>query len=153
MKTTIDKPINISKEILLNLIDLIEAGGQVKKHHIEKGIETADLIAIMFDNDMIVASATLKNPKDSYKNGVFYQANFSVGKISYKKELGYIITNPKYEGQKYCQKLLESFINSISKEKIYATTRKPAMAHILCKFNFVKAGKPYKDDLELFLLN
>lgn len=153
MNIIIDKPINISKEILLNLIGLIVTGGQVKKHHIKNGIETADLIAIMFDNDKIVTSATLKNPKASYKNKVFDQANFSVGKTSYKKELGYIITDPQYEGQKHCQELLESFISSISKEKIYATTRKPAMAHILCKFNFVKAGKPYNEDLELFLLN
>jgi len=154
MNILIESPHNIEKEILIKLIDLIVAGGQVKRAYIEIGIKSADLIAIIFDSDIIVSSATLKNPKTSYKKKVFDSANCSPLKSnSYKKELGYIVTNPDYESRGYSQKLLKHFLRSISNEKIFATTRKPAMAHILEKFNFIKAGKTYDGDLELLLFN
>lgn len=154
MKILIDSPRNIDKEILIELIDLIVAGGQVKRAFIEKGIKNADLIAIMFDSNIIVSSATLKNPNTSYKRKVFDLANCSSLKSHlYNKELGYIVTNPDYESRGYSQILLNHFLRSISNEKIFATTRKPAMVHILEKFNFIKAGKAYNGDLELLLFS
>ncbi len=154
MKILIDSPRNIDKEILTELIDLIVLGGQVKRAFIEKGIKSADLIAIMFDNDIIVSSATLKNPKASYKQKVFDSAKCSpLNSDSYKKELGYIVTNPDYESRGYSQKLLNDFLRPFSNEKIYATTRKPAMVHILKKLNFIKAGITYNRDLKLLLYN
>ncbi|WP_159728009.1 hypothetical protein [Sphingobacterium sp. 18053] len=153
MKTIIERPENIDKILLDQLIDLIEQGGQVQRSYIEKGIENADLIALLVENNVIISSATLKNPLKSYKERVFQQAG--VGKFNKEglKELGYIVTNSKYEGQRLCQKLLNEFLKKIHTNQIFATTRKESMIHILEKFEFKKMGQSYKVDLHLLSYN
>lgn len=153
MKTIIDKPINIDKDLLNQLIDLVENGDQVQRHYIERGIETADLIAIYVLNGVILSSATLKNPLKSYKDSVFLLAKANKSNIDNLQELGYIITNPKHEGQKFCQKLLTEFLKTIGDRQMFATTRKSSMTHILSKFGFRKIGDTYKTDLDLLVFN
>lgn len=153
MKTIIDKPNNIDKDLLIQLINLVEQGDQVQRHFIERGIETADLIALFVFNGVILCSATLKNPLKSYKDSVFQLAKADELNIDNLQELGYIITNPKHEGKKLCQGLLKEFFKKIGEKQIFATTRKPSMAHILSKFGFEKIGQTYKTDLELLMFN
>ena len=153
MTTIIDNPANIDKNLLNQLIDLVEAGGQVHRHFIERGIRTADLIALFFDNDGIYCSATLKNPLKSYKNDIFESAKAERINQGNLQELGYIITNPKHEGKNLCQDLLTKFFKVIGDQHMFATTRKPSMAHILKKFGFSKLGNTYKGDLELYIYN
>lgn len=153
MKTIIDKPINIDKDLLNQLIDLVENGEQVQRNYIERGIETADLIAIYVLDGMILSAATLKNPLKSYRDKVFQLAKAENSNKKDLQELGYIITNSKYEGQKFCQKLLYEFFKTIGDRQMFATTRKPSMAHILSKFGFKKIGDTYKTDLDLLVLN
>jgi predicted GNAT family N-acyltransferase len=153
MKTIIDRPNNIDKDLLIQLVNLVEEGDQVQRHFIERGIETADFIALFVLNEVIVTSATLKNPLKSYKDSVFQLAKADKLNIDNLQELGYIITNPKYEGQKLCQRLLTEFFKIIGKKQMFATTRKPSMAHILTKFGFEKIGHAYKTDLELLTIN
>ncbi|WP_435356594.1 hypothetical protein [Emticicia sp. SJ17W-69] len=153
MKTIIDKPTNINKDLLNQLINLVEEGAQVQRHYIERGIETADLIALYVLNGIILSSVTLKNPLKSYKDSVFQLARANKLNIDSLKELGYIITNPEHEGQKLCQSLLTEFFKIIGEKQMFATTRKPSMAHILTKFGFEKIGHTYKTDLELLVLN
>jgi predicted GNAT family N-acyltransferase len=153
MTTIIDKPTNIDKNLLNQLVDLVEKGDQVERHFIERGIETADLIALFVDNDEIYSSATLKNPLKSYRDNVFQLARAVKYNTDNFRELGYIITNPKYEGQKLCQKLLTEFFQGINDKQMFATTRKPSMIHILQKFGFTKLGDTYKSDLNLLFYN
>lgn len=153
METIIDKPCNIDKDLLIQLVNLVEKGGQVKRHFIERGIETADLVAIYVLNGEILSSATLKNPIKSYKESVFELAKAYELDIDNIQELGYIITNPKYEGQKLCQRLLTEFFRIVGGKQIFATTRKSAMTHILSKFGFEKIGQTFKTDLQLLVFN
>lgn len=153
MKTIIDKPTNIDKDLLNQLIDLVEKGDQVQRNYIERGIKTADLIALYVLNDVILSSATLKNPLKSYKDSVFQLAEVEKLNNDSIQELGYIITNPEHEGQKLCQRLLTEFFKIIGEKQMIATTRKPSMAHILSKFGFEKIGHKYKVDLELLVFN
>ena len=103
----------------------------------------------MMDGDKIVSTATLKNPRDAYQTGVFESAGVASDKEWYNKELGYIATDKKYEGNRLCQKLLAELIPLIKNQSLFATTRKPSMAHILAKHGFEKLGNTYKKDLEL----
>jgi|SRR5690606_7494044 len=153
MKIVIDKPSNIDKHLLNQLIDLVDNGGQVQRNYIERGIETADLIALYVLNGVILSSATLKNPLKSYKERVFELAQVDKLNIDTLQELGYIITNPEYEGQKLCQHLLTEFLKIIGEKQMFATTRKPSMVHILSKFGFEKIGHTYQVDLELLVFN
>jgi predicted GNAT family N-acyltransferase len=153
MTTIIDKPANIDKDLLIQLIDLVEKGDQVQRHFIERGVETADLIALLVDNREILSSATLKNPLKSYRDNVFQLAKADNFNRENLQELGYIVTNPKHEGKKLCQTLLTEFFKTIEDRQMFATTRKPSMAHILKKFDFTKLGDTYKTDLDLLIYN
>ena len=137
--------------MLIQLIDLVEKGDQVQRHFIERGVEKAELIALLVDNSEIVSSATLKNPLKSYRDDVFQLAKVDNFNRDNLQELGYIITNPKYEGKKLCQTLLAEFFKTIGNKQMFATTRKPSMAHILKKMYFTKLGDTYKADLELLI--
>lgn len=149
--TIINEPKDMALELLTQLIELVEKGGQVERKYIEKGIRNAALIAVIVENNIILSSAALKSPLISYRKGVFQKAGVEDHENHYLLELGYITTNPDYENKKLCQKLLKAFFKSIGNKSIYATTRKPSMAHILKKFGFRKAGKTYNKDLELFI--
>lgn len=105
MTTIIDIPDNISKDLLGQLLELIETGSQVDPEGLEERIMNAELIALLVDNDKIVTTATLKNPLTSYRNKVFKSAGVDNDKENYKKEIGYIVTHPDYEGKKLCQQL------------------------------------------------
>jgi hypothetical protein len=98
MTTIIDTPDKISKALFEQLLDLIENGSQVYPEGLEERIMTAELVALMIDNEKIVTTATLKNPLISYRNKVFKSAGVDNDKENFKKEIGYIVTHPKYEG-------------------------------------------------------
>lgn len=153
MTIIIDKPNNIEKELLFQIIDLVEKGDQVQWHFIERGVKTAELIALLINDDKVLSSATLKNPLKSYRDNVFHLAKVNNFNNNNLQELGYIVTNPQHEGKKLCQTLLEQFFKTIGAKQIFATTRKPSMAHILEKFGFTKLGETYKTDLELLIYN
>lgn len=151
MKTIIDKPSNIPADLFDQLLKLVEEGAQVDPDGLEERIINADLIAISVNGNAIVSMATLKNPAISYRDKVFKSANVGENKGLYEKELGYIVTNPDYEGQGHCQRLLNEFMPYIAAYKIFATTRKDAMAHILTKLGFQKFGDIFKNDLQLLI--
>lgn len=151
MTTIIDTPINISKKLFPGLLELIKTGTQVDPEGLEDRIMASDLIAFLLDNDKIVSTATLKNPLISYRNKVFKAADVDEEKENYIKEIGYIVTRQEYEGQKLCQQLLNKFIPCVDSHKIFATTRKPSIVHILGKYGFKKIGTTYNNDLDLLI--
>ena len=151
MEVIIEKPEHISTDLFEQLLKIIEEGCQVDPEGSDERIKIADLVAILLDGDIIVSTATLKNPATSYRNKVFKKANFGKFKEQYEKELGYIVTNPKYEGQGQCQRILSEFIPMLKEYKMFATTRKSAMEHVLIKFGFRKEGETYNKDLNLLL--
>lgn len=154
MTTIIDKQGNIDNDILTQLVDLIGEGKQVQRRYIESGLEAATLIALLIDNNKIISSATLKNPRDSYRDKVFRLAGIESRKGDFAQELGYIVTNPEYQRQGHCQNLLVEFFKIIDNQNMFATSRRPSMVHILKKnFGFKKLGNTYNEDLELFIYN
>lgn len=144
----ITKPTEISEKHLQQIIDLVVTGGQIKHKGLREKFLRADLIAYQIQVNDIICTATLKNPNSSYRTKVFNSAKAEKSSL-YEKELGYIATHPDFEGQGHCKKLLKYFIPKISKHTIFATTRKPAMVHILEKFGFHQTGKIYNHDLKL----
>jgi len=146
-----DQPKNISEDYLDQLISLVTTGGQVEPHLIDRGVRNAFCIGLLITKGRVIAGCCLKNPIINYRNRVFKTAEVKENPDNYQYELGYIVTHPHYEGKGYCSSLLSQFFPTVSHHHIYATTRKPAMSHILSKFGFYKNGKTYKDGLELLL--
>lgn len=153
METLITKPKDIPQKLFAELIELVESGAQADSEGLADRLMNADLIALKVDNDKIVTTATLKNPANSYRNRVFRSAGVERDQEPYTKELGYIVTDPLHEGKKHCQHLLNEFMPYIKEHKIFATTRKPSMIHILSKYGFRRHGNIYKDDLNLLVYN
>lgn len=154
MTTKIVRPNDVEENYLNQIIDLVIAGGEIKvsKIQLRQYILRADLIAFSLLDSKIICTATLKNPFAPYKAKVFLAAKVSTNS-KYNKELGYIATHSNFEGKGHCSNLLKLFIKHIPLNSTYATTRKPAMVHILNKFNFVQTGEIYNDDLMLLTHN
>ncbi|MCX2492988.1 hypothetical protein OQX63_05860 [Pedobacter sp. PF22-3] len=146
-----DQPKNISQDYLDQLASLVAAGGQVEYRDAKRGIANAFVLAMLVVEEKVIAGCCLKNPITNYRNRVFKNSQAKQNPDSYPYELGYIVTHHDYEGKGHCNNLMTQFFPAIASYQIYATTRKPAMAHILAKYGFYKTGKIYKDDLEMLL--
>ena len=144
----VSKPTDISNNYLQQIVDLVVAGGQIQRRGLREKILQADYTAFKLQDKNIICTATLKNPKPSYRTKIFNQAKV-MASLKYEKELGYIVTNSDFEGNGHCKDLLKNFIPKISNQLIFATTRKPSMVHILAKFGFHQTGKTYYNDLQL----
>jgi len=147
----IDKPAAFPNQIIKRVQELIQEGGQIKPELIKVGLHRAALLGVILKGDMVICVCCLKTPLSSYRDGVFKAAGVSEIKDGYHSELGYVVTHPDYEGLKLCQKLLTAMFPHINDKAIFASTRKPAMIHILSKFDFKPVGKVYKQGLTLLI--
>lgn len=147
----IDKPGNFSIKVLNDVISLIVLGGQIKAPDAKVGIHRSALLAVLQIDGQVVATACFKNPRQSYRERVFTEAMVPDLVVDYLHELGYIVTRPGFEGNGYCQRLLGMLMPHIVDQKLFATTRKAEMAHILEKLGFSQNGEVYKKDLRLLL--
>jgi len=154
MKIQICNPIHLTKDPLDQIVELIIQGGQIKreKTEIKDIILMADLIALKEHNGRVISTATLKNQSASYRDKVFKSADVEFSD-RYLKELGFIVTHPDFQNKGNCQHVLSEFFNRISMNSIYATTRKPAMIHMLTKLGFRESGKLYNQDLRLLIFD
>lgn len=151
MEIIIRKPKEFTSDLIMQILDLLDQGGQISMRGLEKRLMNADLLALLVDGGKVVTVAALKNPEPNYKKTVFESANNGDEAYQFEKELGYIVTHPEFEGLKLCQKLLSAFIPEINGFNLFATTRKASVIHILGKFGFKKLGEPYKDGLNLLV--
>ncbi len=154
MEIRICKPVHLNKDHLDQIIELIIIGGQIKreKNEIKNIILMADLVALKEHDGIVISTSTLKNQCLSYRDRVFNSAGVRFSE-RYLKELGFIITNPDFENQGHCQHVLSEFFIRISMNSIYATTRKPAMVHLLRKLGFIESGAIYNHDLRLLIFD
>lgn len=148
----VDTPKNISGVYKRQMLDLIDLGGQVKRERAEIGMENAALIGLTIQEEKVITTCCLKKTLLDYKNQVFMKAQADKDLSLYGAELGYITTHPDFEGERYCQRLLNEFFFRISHLNLFATTRKPAMRHILEKYGFYQNGIRYGNDLDLELM-
>lgn len=152
MEIRIVKPNDIEEEYLSQIVNLIIRGGQIKGdcHSIRILIAQAELVGFILLEEIVICTATLKNPYREYKEKVFNLADLNSSK-NYNKELGYLVTHPDFENQGHCQKLLLTIFYQIRSFPIYATTRKASIVHILSKFGFRQKGSLYNNDLMLLI--
>lgn len=146
----VTNPSEIKKKHFDQIICLITKGGQVSKYGLNERLLNSEKIAYKFFGSKILSVAAIKNPNKSYKTRVFRLSKVNLIK-EYNYELGYIVTDPDYEGKGYCQKVVSALLKKTKGLDMYATTRKSSMVHILKKHGFVKKGKVFKKGLTLML--
>lgn len=147
----IEHPSSFSTQLIKQVHDLIEDGGQIPSSYIKVGLHRASALGAIIKEGNVVATCCLKNPTNSYRDNVFTSAGVKDIKDTFSQELGYIVTHNAHEGQRFCQKLITEMLPLFNKKFIFATTRKPAMVHILKKFGFKPVGRTYKNDLILLV--
>jgi len=149
----IKKPSDIGNENLQQIIDIIKNGNEVNttRDKLKEYLLRADIIAYKFSDNAIISTASLKNPFPSYRTKVFKLAKSKCDYKNYNKELGYIATHPKFENKGHCSELLRNIYKCICDNSMYATTRKPAIIHILGKFQFRKIGDEFNSGLNLLV--
>lgn len=152
MSIVLTKNSKLSSVRLYQIVKLIESGGEIKttRTKLLESLLRSDLITYDLEEDLVICTATLKNPQTLYREKVFSLAKVN-GSKNYDKELGYIATHRDFEGRGHCQKLLQHFLPHMAGQKVYATTRNPIMAHILGKSQFAERGQTYNGGLRLMI--
>lgn len=150
MKWEIQTPELVKENHLTQIIALVVSGNQITKQGLKERLLRSDLIAFGILDDLVITTATIKNPAASYSKRVFRQSQTPYSPDDFKKELGYIATHADHEGKGYCQHVLSLLLKAID-SSMFATTRKASMIHILSKHGFTQTGKLYKEDLSLML--
>jgi hypothetical protein len=120
---------------------MVKEGGQVSTSDLRSRINNAEKLIYIWQGEVCVAIAGLKNPAISYKSKVFKMAGLTDKSIKYQFEIGYLYANIKGVGNDLMQGILEASKGS----PVFATTRdtNSVMQHLLPKFGFIKLGKSY----------
>ncbi len=150
MQTIIKSPSECTELEISTFVKMTEDGGQVSSYKLREKIERAQKLVFIWNGDVCVAIAALKNPAASYKEKVFKAAGLSEKSSLYSFEIGYIYATVKGVGNKLMEAVLEANNGAIT----FATTRDSngAMQHLFPKFGFNKLGNSYKNESGKYLL-
>lgn len=138
------KPNELTKEELEQIVGLVASGGEVMLSSIRTGIKSAALIAFVKDGDAVVATASIKNPSEFYKDDVFYKAGAEKLSEKYKFEYGYTFTGPAYRSRGIVKVITGELLRRDGKP-VHATMREKNLAiiKILEGLGMKRLGDPY----------
>ena len=145
MELIIKKYPDLTKIELEQIHNLILKGGEVSSITLLQRLSESSLFAFVVDNNIVVATATIKNPLDNYKTNVFAKSKSNLSIIDYPFELGYIMVEESYRKDKLASQLCSELCKAFLKQKLFATTRidNTPMQSILRKNYFVEIGEQY----------
>lgn len=143
----ISLPERVTEKHLSQIISLIKErnnlGRDIEFDVLRERLMRCHFIAYTTSSDDVVCVAILKSPMLDYKHKVFDAARMPLPP-QYFKELGYIATKIGFEGQGICKRLLNHLMVTVNPDKVFATTRSPAMINILKQIGFVGNGYPFE---------
>lgn len=147
LQQKISLPERVTEKHMSQIIALIKKrnnlGRDIEFDVLHERLMRCYFIAYTTCNDDIVCVAILKSPMIDYKRSVFEAARIPPP-IKYFKELGYIATETDFEGKGICKNLLTHLMLTVNPDKVFATTRNPAMINILKQIGFVGNGYPFE---------
>jgi len=135
----------LSPDELYQIKELIIKGGEVNVETLSSRLEEVELIGYAENDNQIVATASIKNPLNSYVVKVFLKAGNKCDPKNFKYELGYVMVNEKFRKDKLASKLCYHLCETFNLTNIFATTKieNMGMLSILEKNSFKKVGQPY----------
>ena len=145
MELKIKKHSDLTDTELTQITDLILKGDEVNEHTLSNRLSKSALIAFFVDNNVIVATATIKKPLDSYKTKVFTVSSSNLSIFDYPFELGYVMVDENCREGRLASRLCRELSKIYLSERLFATTRvdNQRMQSILKKNYFTEIGVPY----------
>jgi predicted GNAT family N-acyltransferase len=147
MEPILRKYSDLTIDELSEITKLIIKGGEVNPETLPQQLAAAEMFAFVKNNNVIVATATIKIPLDSYKTKVFTNSNSKLLNSEYLYELGYVMVDEEFRKEKLASKLCAKLFEKYSNSKLFATTRTGnyGMLSILSKNSFEKIGIEYQN--------
>jgi hypothetical protein len=136
-----------SENDIIQIEQLIIAGGEVDPKTLPARLKDAQSIAVIRDEETIVAVAAIKKPLVRYRNGVFTKATVTTLAKEYPLELGYVSTKPRYQGFKLASRLCSQLVEQFGETPLFSTTRTSnlPMMFVLSKLGFAINGKEFEN--------
>lgn len=101
-------------------------------------------MSFAFVSGQLAGVACLKQPLDTYRNGVFEKARSSTSPGNFNDELGYVSVEPEFQGRRLSSKLTEALLSG-SSTKMFATSaaRNARMHATLTRLGFKREEEAY----------
>ena len=139
---------------------LVLAGGEVTADGLEARIKNAEALLFLQHDGCLKGIAAVKNPENSYKEGVFKKADAIEKAGQFPFELGWVFVLPSSRGAGFSHKLVEAALAVTQGRAIFSTSRtdNTPMHKVLEKHGFSCHGKAYastrgNQQLVLFVRN
>ena len=145
MELHIKRPSDLKEKELEQIQSLIILGGEVSSDTLRERLLQSSLIAFFEDNNNVIATATIKKPLNNYKTKVFSKSKTNLEIHDYPFELGYVIVDSAYRGNKLASRLCGELCRILLSSKLFATTKvdNRPMQTILETNYFKKIGEQY----------
>lgn len=124
---------------------LVLEGGEVTAVGLDTRIKKAERLIFSIDGDHLTGIAAIKNPDESYKQGVFQKAQATSDAEKFSLELGWIFVSPSLRGTGLSHRLVEAALSVTNNQAVFATSRKDntRMHKVLMTHGFSPHGKTY----------
>lgn len=144
---------------LADFASLVLTGGEVQSAGLGQRIAGAHALCFLRRGEFLIGIAATKKPNHMYRASVFKKANATLRPSLFPIELGWVFVLPGHRGKHLSHKLVAAAIESVTRERIFATSRTDnlPMHALLTKAAFVPHGKDFASArgshrLSLFLL-
>jgi hypothetical protein len=131
---------------LLEMERVVLEGGEVSPANVRDRLQQAALIAQLRDGDAVLAVAAVKRPAQSYVERLGKRSSYP-GLSGDFLELGYISVLPQHQNKKLGKLITAEIVKQVSAEtpglKLFATTRKDSVRHILSLNGFHQEGSQW----------
>ena len=140
------RPSDLRTDDLAEVERVVLAGGEVNPANVRDRLQEAVLIARLRDGDVLVAVAVVKRPAQSYVQKLRKNSSYR-GLSRDFLELGYVSVLPQHQDKKLGKLITAEIVKQVSAEtphlKLFATTRKDSVLHILYLNRFHKEGRQW----------
>jgi hypothetical protein len=123
-------------------------GGEVRRKYAVHGIDHADTLLWLQDDNGIYGIAAIKNPSDDHRIGVFEKAGVAHRSLEFMLEFGYAFVEDGRRGNGDGRDLMIVAMEALGKRTAFATARvtNDRITKILGLNNFKIIGREYPSD-------
>jgi hypothetical protein len=119
----ITKPAFCSKVDLQEFCELVRQGDEVEAQGLEARVKRAKALVFLRVDGELVGVAALKEPAQTYRDGVFRKALVPGASTICRFELGWVFVLPAHRRKGYSRVLSGAAISQSDREPLFATTR------------------------------
>ncbi|MER9776594.1 GNAT family N-acetyltransferase [Mesorhizobium sp. M0220] len=142
---TAKPPNEFSDAELAAFVELVVSEGEVTRHGLLGRVKAARGLVILYDGEILVGTAAIKNPELGYRADVFAKSKSLADDTAYAVELGYVVVASSHRGRGLSWSLVDAALPFTNGSAVFATTRSnnAAMQRILPARGFTANGSPY----------